>query len=310
MNDKVLLVGGGIVSFTKCAFKTINTYKKIPFILKPFRLLSLRFNIGVRCWVSYDSSDFNGINTVVLFDCENLLFHTRTIEKIAPTCRLIIYFWNPMILYNPPILERISTRWELWTFDYADAKKYHMRYGGQFICENLLSQVPSGKITTDLFFIGLNKGRFKKLRKLESALNSQYGIKTQFYYVDKVRSFFDKKYSSPIRYNDMIKLLSCSRAIFDYTQKGQSGLTLRVLEGLFLGKKIVTNNESLKKYDFFDNSLIFILGERSLEEITSFLNQETGKVGYDVLSRYFSERWLNRIINNQELCDYLDGEKC
>ena len=48
--------------------------------------------------------------------------------------------------------------------------------------------------------------------------------------------------------------------LLDVVQKGQSGLTLRFMEGLLFNKKVVTTNVHIKENkDFGNNSNIYVL---------------------------------------------------
>ena len=95
-------------------------------------------------------------------------------------------------------------------------------------------------------------------------------------------------------YDKYLELLSESNCILDYNEKGQSGLTLRPMEALFLEKKLITNNKDIKNYDFYNPSNIFILGENNIEDIKEFINKPYEKVEQKIIDYYDFEQWLSR----------------
>lgn len=71
------------------------------------------------------------------------------------------------------------------------------------------------------------------------------------------------------------------------------GLTLRPMEALFFGRKLITTNKDIKNYDFYCPENIFILDEQPDEDIRAFLNAPMKKIPFDIVSGYTAERWLN-----------------
>ena len=76
-----------------------------------------------------------------------------------------------------------------------------------------------------------------------------------------------------LRYYEYLKQIENSRIICEVVQKGQSGLTVRALEALFFEKKLITNNESIIEFDFYDSNNIFIFRDTTSEnDIKNFLS--------------------------------------
>ena len=55
---------------------------------------------------------------------------------------------------------------------------------------------------------------------------------------------------------EIISLISKSKAILDINHPSQVGLTMRTFETLGANKKLITTNENIKIYDFFDKENI------------------------------------------------------
>lgn len=84
-----------------------------------------------------------------------------------------------------------------------------------------------------------------------------------------------------------------SRCIIDIVKEGQEGLTLRVLEALFLNKKLLTNNQKVKELDFYHpNNILSFETEITAEEILEFLDRESTGVSPHVKEKYSVHAWF------------------
>jgi hypothetical protein len=304
MKSEIVVIGGNSKFIQLYDINGFDPFSNIPFFLKPIRIIWLKYNFGgFSMWVNKKLFKLDDIcNTIILFDCTNLLWFTNKIEKLYPTKKLIVFFWNPIFLYNDQVITQISNNWEKWTFDYADSIKYKLKYAGQFFFDKAIDNLKhETEIKYDLFFIGINKGRFKILRPLNNLLTNKYSLQTNFLFVSKYLCWVSHKYSKPISYDKVIEKINQSKAIFEYNQKGQSGLTLRCLEAIWLNKKLVTNNQVLRRYDFYNPQNIFIINDRSWDELVDFLNTPLIEYDNEIKQRYSFTKWLNRIIFNTPL---------
>lgn len=70
------------------------------------------------------------------------------------------------------------------------------------------------------------------------------------------------------------KLINCSNVVFDTQAPYQDGLTARFMWALGAGKKIITTNPHVTKYDFYSSEQIFIFENKKMG-IDEFLNNHT-----------------------------------
>lgn len=99
--------------------------------------------------------------------------------------------------------------------------------------------------------------------------------------------------SESITYEELIKLIGQSKSIIDIVSNNQKGLTLRVMESIFFKKKLITNNESIKEYDFYNPNNIFILQFDDIKNLKSFINSEYDELDKRILEKYEFETWVN-----------------
>ena len=71
----------------------------------------------------------------------------------------------------------------------------------------------------------------------------------------------------------------------EIVQPGQGGLTIRTLEALFYNKKLITNNESITEYDFYNADNIFIYKEQdcNIDALKSFLKKNNVIIEQNIL---------------------------
>jgi len=92
-------------------------------------------------------------------------------------------------------------------------------------------------------------------------------------------------------YQDILEYIKGSRCIVDIAAEGQSGMTVRILEAVFYGKKLITNHQDVMNTGMYHENNIYILdhSKYSLEEFAAL-----SPVPYDpeILQQYSYEAWL------------------
>jgi hypothetical protein len=58
---------------------------------------------------------------------------------------------------------------------------------------------------------------------------------------------------------EIVDVVRSSRAVLDIQHFKQTGLTMRTLETLGAGKKLITTNPDVKQYDFYDKDRVMVL---------------------------------------------------
>lgn len=172
------------------------------------------------------------------------------------------YFWNPCSSVNncqKKINDMRQTEFDVATFDLEDAKKFNLKFVGQLYRKQEKYEC---KEEYDFFFCGKDKGRKKFIERVKKLVTSLG--KVEFIVPEKKDAF---------EYGEYIEKVKKSRILFDFVQKNQSGLTIRVMEALFFQKKLITDNKHIANYDFFNISNILIIDEKtSSDDIAKFMS--------------------------------------
>lgn len=281
------------------------------FVRKPLHLY-LRFLRKLPVFSRYISNtkersmwelDCIGYKTVVLFDTyAHYSEYAHKIERtVSEDTRLILYLLNPAFFSDD--YTKLSNRWEIWTFAKVDSEKYGFRYGGTFYNPHLLKL--TGKENreskqTDVLFVGTDKGRKIYVNELENILTNE-GIKCDFRIVDNFKSLFYTGYSREVSYLDLCKLICNSKVILDVVQEGQYGLTLRIMEAILFGKKVITTNKYLAKdEDFSSNENIYILDKYNFRGLKSFILKPVIPYSENLKQKYSFYSWMERLLKKQD----------
>ena len=161
----------------------------------------------------------------------------------------------------------------VWTYDDYDARKYGMRlYKNYWVNEKLMKPKKSNKY--DVFFIGRDKGRAQKLLELERRLN-EMGLTTKFIITKDKKFSKEKPYYQPaISYEQVIDYDTSSRALLNITMENQEGVTMRDMESVAIGLKLITTNRNIRNKDLYHENNVFILGIDDFDSLPSFLNAD------------------------------------
>lgn len=294
---KDYLTGNNIaeVSIRRGLSKPLRFLRKLPFFSNVISNTKER-----KGWLE----ECKGANTIILFDTfAHYATYCYEIENyVGKDVRLILYLLNPAFFSED--YKKLSTRWEIWTFMKEDAIRNGFKYGATFynpqLALNCFDKDSKTATDCDLLFVGTDKGRKGFLLNLKRQLEKNKVV-CNFKIVDNFRSLFSRKYSREISYKNLCRLNKRTSAILDVVQEGQTGLTLRIMEGLLFDKKIVTTNAAIRTdKDFKDNPNIYVITKDNIKELYTFLKKPMVEYPNDLKAKYSFTSWIKRIDNNEE----------
>ena len=77
-------------------------------------------------------------------------------------------------------------------------------------------------------------------------------------------------------------------------QNIHNGLSFRSFEALGFDKKLITTNELIKEYDFYNQSQFLILGDDA--DLETFINREISFVDDRTKSKYSFTNWIENVL--------------
>ncbi len=207
-------------------------------------------------------------NTIFIFNEHRLVLQavlSYLKDTINPNFKGVLLLRNPLnnnhkVKLLLPSLEKHDIN--IFTFDSVDAKKFGYKIYPQFASR--LSQVLDTTVTYDFSFVGRDKGRGEMLNDLKNQLEYM-GYRCNF----DIRS----ANQSNISYIDYLKISLSAKCMIEVLQDNQSGMTLRAIEAILYGRKLLTNNPNIENEQLYDESDI-LLYQSTLnhEKIHRFMN--------------------------------------
>ncbi|PIL39949.1 hypothetical protein CR103_09490 [Massilia psychrophila] len=239
---------------------------------------------------------------------------TREISRAFPSASIGLYLWDGF--ENIRGLSKILPAFDsVASFDPIDAAKFDWTYRPLF-SRDVARGKPKEDVTNfDWCFIGtIHSDRHRVIDRLRK----RYGtVARSFVYAffqsplvlllrrcsDRTLWFAPKGTLStkPMSADAVAEIVAQSRAVLDIEHPQQRGFTMRTIETLLSGKKLLTTNKHILDSDLYHPSRVQII-ERGDPEITSgFLNCPFVQVDESVRKYYACENWVAELLALQDL---------
>lgn len=202
------------------------------------------------------------------------------LRKGHSEAKFVFYSWDalsPIIDYRPYLPYFDKT----YTFDPEDAEQYGLEYLPLF-CLRDFQNMPIYKYDYDVYMVGnmvkparykavmafenyckINGLRFKKYLKCTPVVMSKLLLNGYFPRGLKLRS---------IPQEEFISMMQRSKATFDFANHQQSGYTMRFIENLCGGKKIITNNDRALSESFYSPNRFVVFNDLNFDGVKEFLD--------------------------------------
>lgn len=240
--------------------------------------------------------DIKSYEVVIVSDYAYYKGIKKYIQKINKNCKVYMYFMNSLKSCSETEKNNIFKEFdldEIFTFDFDDAIKYKCNFKATPYKRNGLLISPL-RYEYDLVFIGRNKNRINFIENFYLHCTEKANINVYLKVLGEtnIENIKLKKFMS---YEEYLKILNTSSTILELVSNSQKGLTLRTLEALFYKKKLVTNNQFIRNYDFYsyfkDNILIIDDKKYSFDDVISFLGKPYKECTID-LNDYEFNKWI------------------
>lgn len=225
----------------------------------------------------------NQYNKFILFDCGYSTLVTKYIKKHNKNCKIILWNWNPCTEEKVRYFQNDKNIDEIWTYDKRGADEFNLSYNSQFYNKNI--KLNEKVCNFDIVFLGANKNRNGLIKKYQNIFEKK-DIKCKFKIVNSN--------NENISYEKYLEFISDGKILLDIVTKDVTGITLRIMEGLFFNKKVITNNQTIKEYDFYNENNFFIIENDNFEYLDNFIKSDYIPTKEEILERYDFENWIKR----------------
>ncbi len=223
--------------------------------------------------------------------------------------KIFLYLWDGVknstgALANAKVVDKT------FTFDPQDSEKYAFNLLPLFYVASVNQSVNRETSPQwDISFIGSIHG--DRLKVIDSTIKNSKADTNFFifvYFPSKLHfyfsKFFDGYFLNFAQHELSLKTLpkqhaqavfNNSLAVLDVHHVNQTGLTMRTLEVLSLGKKLVTTNATIKLYPFYNPNCVWVIDRENPQIDPAFFVSEI-PVGYtELLKAYELAQWVRTL---------------
>lgn len=223
----------------------------------------------------------NNFMYINIIEINITVHYLNWIKKKFPNSQLNLIYDNMVGKARNIVPNKVPNKYRIWTYDDYDSRKYNMRLQKHYWIREMIYR-SKRRPEYDVFFIGRDKGRGEELLELEKVLHKMH-LKTKFI-ITKDGKIAKKKsyYQKAISYEEVLEYDTKSRAILNITMENQEGITMRDLEAVAIGIKLITTNKNIVNKDLYNRNNVFILGVDNLQNLPEFLNENYVDVIHDI----------------------------
>ena len=233
----------------------------------------------------------------------------KLIREKNPNSQLVLYLYDPVV-YVKGILEKTKLYDRVISFEPKDCEKYGFEFRPLFCDIKEKSESIETKEHYDICFYGTMYGdRFDIVYQIKQLSKEQCfsfysfcflrGKFMAVYYWVRNGAFRKLGLQSvsfkPKSTAEIADIINSSSIILDANDVLQEGLTLRTLETLVSGKRMITTNKAIKDYDFYNPNNICIVDRKNICIPQSFLNGFYEPVPAEILKKYTAEGWIRDV---------------
>lgn len=269
---------------------SVRACGKIPFLSN----FILSKNLGK--W----KNQINSYDKIIIFDTTYNEALAYWLKRRARNAKIYVYLWDKK---NRERLRK-NCAFPLYSYNRAD-EKYNMRYNPLFYCKELWEEnnVPS-VYQNDIFYAGRIRGRSKTIENMVRLLE-KCPSRNLFWIVDdkkQIKSLAGKPVLDEIKpYEDLLVQIRESKSILEIINEGENGaFTLRILEAIFLNRKLLTNNSEIRNAFFYNESQFFIIDEKTTADgIMQFMEAPLQGANESVINYFDVHAWIERFESNE-----------
>ena len=238
--------------------------------------------------------------------------HVERLRSSQPTAKFILYNWDSLSTHDyRPYLRYLDS---VFTFDRDDAATVSGRYLPLFALPGYFEASHSDTPSNDIYFVGSigTLERFAAVRNFADycrAENIRFAkhlhCSPAIFLMLLRRGLYMRGMTlRALSTDEIVRLMNTSVAVFDFPNRPQSGYTMRLIENMCAGKKIVTSNATVRGETFYSEDQFFVVENLDFSGLKAFLKTETqgSTTGAPREARYSEftlDRWLDSIFGDE-----------
>lgn len=240
-----------------------------------------------------------------------LQIYKNTFKK----AKMCLHMWDS--ISNIPNIENKFKYFDhITSFDRQDSLNNPIiKFRPLFYCDEYKKEIcKTDDYEYDLCIIGtIHSDRYKIIKEIKKQAENR-GLKMYcypylqskfIYYFYKItkKEFRDTKISdfefNKISSKDIASKVDQSRVIIDIQHPKQTGLTMRTIEMLGMNKKLITTNQDISNYDFYDCHNILVFDRQNSNIKLSSLSEQYKAVDSHIYDKYYIDAWIYEVLGGK-----------
>ena len=232
-------------------------------------------------------------------------FDHSTLEYMKKyTNRFITFLYDN--LDRCPVQDKLHFFDKIYSFDDKDIEKHGFERLTNYNYLPFLSQEKQNPSEDALYITSYDKKRIKQLDILSQKFE-ELRLKFDLYVIGKkswknqlMKPFSKNKIvftRKRINHENLPEFYKRTKVILDLMRENQYGLSFRVFEAMALEKKIITDNEKIKNYDFYNPNNILVLNKDFSNITKEFFETPYQSLPEGIYKKYTLEKWVERVFN-------------
>ena len=232
-------------------------------------------------------------------------FEHSTLEHMKKcTNRLVTFLYDN--LDRHPAQDKLHFFDKIFSFDDQDIQNYGFEKLTNYNYLPFLPKEQQNSHVDALYITSYDKKRIEQLKVLSQKFQ-RLNLSFDLYVIGKkswkhqiIKPFTENKIifsKKKICHKNLPQYYKNTKVILDLMRKNQFGLSFRVFEAMALEKKIITDNEKIKNYDFYNSNNILVLNKDFSNITKDFFETPYQTLPEKIYEKYTLEKWVERVFN-------------
>ncbi len=232
-------------------------------------------------------------------------FEHSTLEHMKKcTNRLVTFLYDN--LDRHPAQDKLHFFDKIFSFDDQDIQNYGFEKLTNYNYLPFLPKEQQNSHVDALYITSYDKKRIEQLKVLSQKFQ-RLNLSFDLYVIGKkswkhqiIKPFTENKIifsKKKICHKNLPQYYKNTKVILDLMRKNQYGLSFRIFEAIALEKKIITDNEKIKNYDFYNSNNILVLNKDFSNITKDFFETPYQTLPEKIYEKYTLEKWVERVFN-------------